>query len=1085
MAAVGELLLVLGLLVSARCEVRARDPEVLEEEEEEELGGGRGGLGVGGVGMEPPPAGEGGSLPPRTGNWCAFVQKRVVTMAVVCGTEKYTIKSRSPCPSGIQDCQLVMYKLSTRPLYTQKQKIITSLQWRCCPGHGGDNCDDAVSDAPLGSGGPGPTGGSQPSERAELRAPDELQLHPGDPDREQNDHQASVPELHDASIPDNQRDATPPPLEPGHAHNIHHMSHRAGNTYDHQHPRHPHHLHQQHQDEVDAAAQHYPEATAVLPAPHMMALVMSQLQPLLQGFNRSLEHLSRQVGDLARDVAQLKGGQRGAELQEQGAEPQGQEAGPQEQEAGPQEQEGTNRDEAAEEYLEAKLDEVFQHISEIRAQMEGQRTDMENGLHSQHAMLHYNLTSFKTDVDVKLKRHQKMLQVSLQAMNATLSELKLEQDQQLEDRPPLTPPPPPPPSDSSPLWEAIERLDNMVVNNTVKVNGLMEDEEVTAGDVQQLRLDVKELEKLINHTARKSQVLFMETGLEVEDAKVAVLRRVEELAGNLTQHRKRLQEADVDIAYLYDALYQNHSAGADCNCKGLTAAVARLQRGVANVTALANENRLALDEVAEGGAEQWTGGDSGWEPAVEAVQRGLQQVKESLVSERSRTGALELSVSHLSGSLSDGLAEVGGLRERDRKVREEMQHLSGSFNSLLKDAIRHSDVLELLLGEEVLEFLEWPVQDQEANSIPALKEQLRRLQERVGGNDLSIATLLGSRTGGREEEPSADQPSSSHLLHHEWRPSDARRSDDGAAAAAARERQMLLRPDGTRPEHGGDGGDLWNLEKVVEELVLKVQRLEEEEPCPCPSSSAAPGGEDAKLQAEVTWLKRGLEEHLRVFKNVFSNADVLAASEATLELDKLWQLVKSRDGKREKKKRGGGGGGGGANHRSRRESSGVLPVPSVESNDSLMFVAGSPRSISGGARHRAPGVSEPTGPLPLGHRHLHGSGGRVLPVRPHLGPEAGPRPRGAEEGGGRSYGRPAATGGGGGGGGRGGGRGLLHDTLPEEREEGKEGRKGCYFFLEYISEPVFWIQWIHFQIFSSFISSFSLASLCQTKTKLF
>uniref|UniRef100_A0A8D3C6G4 EMI domain-containing protein n=1 Tax=Scophthalmus maximus TaxID=52904 RepID=A0A8D3C6G4_SCOMX len=759
-------------------------------------------------------------------------------MAVVCGTEKYTIKSRSPCPSGIQDCQLVMYKLSTRPLYTQKQKIITSLQWRCCPGHGGDNCDDAG-------------GSAQPREHRRRH---------GDTSRDQNDHQASVPELHDASIPDNQRDATPPPLEPGHAHNIHHMSHRAGNTFI------------LVVDEVDAAAQHYPEATAVLPAPHMMALVMSQLQPLLQGFNRSLEHLSRQVGDLARDVAQLKGGQRGAELQEQGA---------------------------AEEYLEAKLDEVFQHISEIRAQMEGQRTDMENGLHSQHAMLHYNLTSFKTDVDVKLKRHQKMLQVSLQAMNATLSELKLEQDQQLEDRPPLTPPPPPPPSDSSPLWEAIERLDNMVVNNTVKVGP-------SETNVQQLRLDVKELEKLINHTARKSQVLFMETGLEVEDAKVAVLRRVEELAGNLTQHRKRLQEADVDIAYLYDALYQNHSAGADCNCKGLTAAVARLQRGVANVTALANENRLALDEVAEGGAEQWTGGDSGWEPAVEAVQRGLQQVKESLVSERSRTGALELSVSHLSGSLSDGLAEVGGLRERDRKVREEMQHLSGSFNSLLKDAIRHSDVLELLLGEEVLEFLEWPVQDQEANSIPALKEQLRRLQERVGGNDLSIATLLGSRTG-----------------------------------TNLRDSPMLLRPDGTRPEHGGDGGDLWNLEKVVEELVLKVQRLEEEEPCPCPSSSAAPGGEDAKLQAEVTWLKRGLEEHLRVFKNVFSNADVLAASEATLELDKLWQLVKSRDGKREKKKRGGGGGGGGANHRSRRESSGecVLPVPSVESNDSLMFVA--------------------------------------------------------------------------------------------------------------------------------------------------
>ncbi len=41
-------------------------------------------------------------------NWCAFLQKRVVTNAVKCGTEKYTIRSQSPCPSGTADCQLVM-----------------------------------------------------------------------------------------------------------------------------------------------------------------------------------------------------------------------------------------------------------------------------------------------------------------------------------------------------------------------------------------------------------------------------------------------------------------------------------------------------------------------------------------------------------------------------------------------------------------------------------------------------------------------------------------------------------------------------------------------------------------------------------------------------------------------------------------------------------------------------------------------------------------------------------------------------------------------------------------------------------------
>lgn len=100
----------------------------------------------------------------------------------------------------------------------------------------------------------------------------------------------------------------------------------------------------------------------------------------------------------------------------------------------------------------------------------------------------------------------------------------------------------------------------------------------------------------------------------------------------------------------------------------------------------------------------------------------------------------------------------------------------------------------------------------------------------------------------------------------------------------------------------------------MEELELKVLRLEER------TSNTSAGREvEAKLQAEMTWLKRGLEEHLRVFKNVFSNADVLAASDATLELDKLWQLVRNKEGKKEKKR---GGGGRGGNHRSRRETSG-------------------------------------------------------------------------------------------------------------------------------------------------------------------
>ncbi|XP_074532558.1 multimerin-2a [Halichoeres trimaculatus] len=950
MAAVGELVLVLGLLVSAHCEVRARDPEV--EEEEEEFGG-RAAAGGGGAAFpshlkelppgatEKPPGGDKGSIPGRMGNWCSFVQERVVTTAAMSGTETYVVRSQNRCPSKEPNCQVVMYKLSTRPVYKQEQRVVTALLWRCCPGHGGHTCEDRVPGAQLNP------EKSDPIEVSKLIKTEphhsgvqaKLQLQHGDPDQVQNDHQVPLSSLYGTGYADNQHNTSRHTLNPGHADNLHDASQQAANTHN-QYLHHSHHgshhgSHHRHgvqqgrhvTGDVDDAHLTYQEAPAVLPVPHMMALVMSQLQPVFASFNRSLDYLSQQVGDLARDVAQLKSSQLEAELQaELQAQP-------------PEVSELVT---AADERLDTRLDETLQQITEVRRQMESHRMDMENRLHSQHAMLHYNLTVFKTDIDMKLKRHQKMLQVSLQAMNSTLAELKLNQDQ-LEGH--LSPPTMPPlrplqPSDTG-LWEAIERLDNMVVNNTVKVDGLMEDLEVTSGDVQQLRRDFKDLGKQINLTARTSQIQFMETGLEVEAAREVVLRRVNELAGNLSLQGGTLHEMEMDLDYLYAIFYKRNSS-TDCECKGLTATLALLEKRVTNVTELAYENRLALDESNEAGAGQW-GGSSDWEPAVGSLQQDLQQVQETLTSEQTRTSTLEQSLRQLSSTVTVGLAKVSGLESVDSKMAEEMKHLSGSFNSLLKDAIRHSDVLELLLGEEVLEFLEWPVQDQEAHSIPALKEQLGLLQEQLRGHNLSITSLLGNKPESREEVPSADQPlSSSHHLPEDWLPGNRRRSVSGVPA---RERQIIMHPQGRHPEHGVDGSDLWNLEKAVEELRQKVLLLEEQRNATT-VRAAPPSGEEAELQVEVLRLKRGLEEHLRVFKSVFSNADVLLGSDATLELDKLWEQVKNKDRKKEKKRGGGREAGRGGNHRSRRETSGVVPVLDSESEGPLLLMAGSAVRVS-------------------------------------------------------------------------------------------------------------------------------------------
>jgi len=74
-----------------------------------------------------------------------------------------------------------------------------------------------------------------------------------------------------------------------------------------------------------------------------------------------------------------------------------------------------------------------------------------------------------------------------------------------------------------------------------------------------------------------------------------------------------------------------------------------------------------------------------------------------------------------------------------------MRRLSSSFNSLLNDVIRHSDVLQILLGEEALDFLKWTPPEKEAHSIPALKEQMRRQREELVRHNLSITALQSKR----------------------------------------------------------------------------------------------------------------------------------------------------------------------------------------------------------------------------------------------------------------------------------------------------------------------------------------------------
>ncbi|MED6286329.1 hypothetical protein CHARACLAT_004883 [Characodon lateralis] len=77
----------------------------------------------------------------RNKNWCAYVVHKNVSFAVVGGTESFAQPAFLPCPPEQPNCaQQVIYQTHFRPTYKIGYKIVTELQWRCCPGYQGHDC---------------------------------------------------------------------------------------------------------------------------------------------------------------------------------------------------------------------------------------------------------------------------------------------------------------------------------------------------------------------------------------------------------------------------------------------------------------------------------------------------------------------------------------------------------------------------------------------------------------------------------------------------------------------------------------------------------------------------------------------------------------------------------------------------------------------------------------------------------------------------------------------------------------------------------------------------------------------------------
>uniref|UniRef100_A0A4W4H362 EMI domain-containing protein n=1 Tax=Electrophorus electricus TaxID=8005 RepID=A0A4W4H362_ELEEL len=81
-------------------------------------------------------------------NHCAYIVQRNITCTIQDGMETYVKPEYTTRCIWGQTCPVLMYRTYFKPKYKIGHKMVTELEWRCCPGFTGENCIDSSLSGP-------------------------------------------------------------------------------------------------------------------------------------------------------------------------------------------------------------------------------------------------------------------------------------------------------------------------------------------------------------------------------------------------------------------------------------------------------------------------------------------------------------------------------------------------------------------------------------------------------------------------------------------------------------------------------------------------------------------------------------------------------------------------------------------------------------------------------------------------------------------------------------------------------------------------------------------------------------------------
>ncbi|NXX92999.1 MMRN2 protein, partial [Centropus bengalensis] len=489
---------------------------------------------------------EAASPQPRDGNWCSFVQSRLVTYIEACMKEKYIVNSQQPCVNGGPECQKIMYRTALKPIYQVKQKVLKSLQWKCCPGFIGKDCEQRDPNFIL-----------VPGNQTEGQEEEEFSNHMStsvDP-REM----LEVIQNHEALLDDLQSDIHQAVSNLGDLQRIF-ESNGTSVVLE---------VNQSNSDLQERLLQQ------VL-FPHVENFLRKHFNPMWASFNRSLQNLSNVVRNLSRDVEANK---QSIERFQQSTVPK-----KEFQELGTK--------------FESKVQENIVKADQVKR-------EIENQLQRQQAGFHYNLTMIKADTDTKLKKFHKAQQSHFSALNNSIASMREEQSNLGNKFEALKKNLTEVPSHQGPKDEntqlAIRQINDILAGHTKQLKELYMESDVAFQNIAVLERWFKELKKNISkYRPEDLTINLMEKAVIMEENKAAMERQIAELNYTLSN----LQENYSDLLrYMEGCNCQRISADTDLleeDLKNITSSLKGAQSNLKDMKHLESVFRdLLRDEIEE------------------------------------------------------------------------------------------------------------------------------------------------------------------------------------------------------------------------------------------------------------------------------------------------------------------------------------------------------------------------------------------------------------------------------------------------------------------------------------------------------